>query len=165
MASKPKSKHKKRKSPEYDLQLQLVDYVIDKYPNVILSSDLGGIRLPIGLLVKINKLKWGSNKQGQRFLFPDFSLPYEARGGWYSLSIELKESKASYRLKSGLIRNNKHIQEQAQALKEIRGKNHYGDFAGGFDEATSLVDWYMGLSKTPIFEVKLPTWGPSVFNK
>ena len=69
-------------------------YVLLTYPKVIISSDLGGLPLSMGLLAKVNKLKRGSKKQGPKFLFPDFSFPYEARGGWFSFSIELKATQS-----------------------------------------------------------------------
>ena len=64
------------------------------------------------------------------------------------MSIELKASKSGYCKKNGALSQSAHIQEQAKCLRTIRSKNHYADFAGGFGEARTLVDWYMSLKLT-----------------
>ena len=154
---------KKRKQPEYDLQLKLVDYVIDSYPEVIFNSDSAGIRFSPGLLSKFNKLKYGSKKQGVRFAFPDFYMPYEVQGNWYSLSIELKSSIDKILTKKGKFIKNTHLEDQIKCLRYIVRQNHYADLAGGFEDAKNLVDWYMGLNKNlSIVTTTRPFWPKSL---
>lgn len=131
---------------EFAIQVKLTEWMIKNYPGVIFNSDLGGIRFSIGLLQKINKLRY-RDSEGNRFQFPDFTLPYESRGGWFSLSIELKKNKEAYLLKGGKLRNNKHLQGQKQCLLFLRKKGHLAEF-GDLLEAKNIINWYMGLSIT-----------------
>lgn len=151
-----KKKQTDKKDTEYDLQLKLVDYLIANYPDVIFRSDLGGIRLPPGLTVKVKKLAVGNKsgkelKETKSIAYPDFFI-VEARGGWFGLFIELKREKSGYcKGKNPLdkqLKNNEHIREQAEVLLRLREKRYYADFAGGISEIIHLVDWYLGLRET-----------------
>jgi hypothetical protein len=132
---------------EYDLQVQLVDYMIENFPQVTFRSDLGGVRLHRGLIQKVSKLFRGSKKQGPKVPFPDFGI-YEPRGGWFALFIEIKVSKSRYcigknPLQKVLRVDDAHIAEQAEMALKLRNIGYYADFAGGWGEVRSLVEWYL----------------------
>ncbi len=155
---------KGKKETEYDLQVMLVDYLIKNYPSVIFRSDLGGIRLPPGLANKVRKLSVGSAKkiphthggepkkedQGEKIAYPDFFIA-EPMGGWFGLYIELKREKRGYcKGKNPLdktLKNDEHVREQAEVLLRLRNKGYYADFAGGWAEILSIVEWYLRLEK------------------
>ena len=162
---------------EYDLQVRLVDYLLENYPSVIFRSDLGGIRLPPVLANKVRKLSIGSAKRipythggepedrGKKIAYPDFFIA-EPLGGWYGLFIELKRQKSGYcKGKNPLdkqLKNDEHVREQAEVLLRLREKGYYSDFAGGWAEILSIVEWYLGLRETTkVFKSSI--WPFSVF--
>lgn len=159
---------KNKKETEYDLQVMLVDYLLVNYPDVIFRSDLGGIRLPPGLIKKVNRLSVGSAKkkedQGKKIAYPDFFIA-EPMGGWFGLYIELKREKRGYcKGENPLdkqLKNDEHVREQAEVLLRLREKGYYADFAGGIAEARHLVDWYLGLN----YIYDTPLWPYTVLKR
>lgn len=160
------------KETEYDLQVMLVDHLLKNYPSVIFRSDLGGIRLPPGLIKKVNRLSVGSAKrkedQGEKIAYPDFFIA-EPIGGWFGLYIELKREKRGYCAgKNPLykqLKNDEHVREQAEVLLRLREKGYYADFAGGWAEVRHLVDWYMMGLREPTKFLKPSIWPFSVFKE
>lgn len=145
---------------EFQLQLCLVDFLLDAYPNVIFRSDLGGIRLPPGLAKKVKKLSVGSKGQGEKVPYPDFFIA-EPRGGWSGLYIELKRLSKFYTNGSygfRVLKDDKHIREQAVVLARLRNKGFYADFAGGRGEIFHLAKWYLSLTCD-----NKPYWPFSIF--
>lgn len=158
-------KSKSNKLPtEWDLQLLLVDYLLEHYPSVIFRSDLGGIRLPPGLANKVKKLSRGSKSRGEKVPYPDFFIA-EPRLGWCGLYIELKRTTSQYAIGKNpkllvLKSSDKHITEQAQMLRDLRAKKYCAEFAGGWANIRSLVNWYLKLS---VEGDGYPCWPYTVF--
>lgn len=120
---------------EYDLHLQVVEYLTIQYPRTIFRTDLGGIRLPIGLAVKVAKLQCGR-------AFPDLVV-MEPRRGHHGLCIELKRDHAELYKKDGQMRDDVHFAEQAAMLEELKRRGYWAVFACGFEEAKRVIDWYL----------------------
>jgi len=126
---------------EYYLQVAVVDYLNHAYPGVIYRSDLAGVRLHRGLRVKIKKI------QKPDFKYPDLFIA-ERRPSAGGLYLELKTSRNKIYTKNGELRQDKHTQEQAEALNILRKKGYCAEFACGIDEAIKIIDNYMGGGKS-----------------
>lgn len=125
-------------------QSQIINYVKLQYPKVVAWSDMSGIKLPIGLAVKIKGLK---THRG----IPDIFIA-EPRHGFSGLFIELKRTGEKLTKKSGEWKN-EHLQEQYDMLKMLQERNFAAVFAIGFDQAKLLIDTYMRpkLANTSVF--------------
>ena len=118
-------------------QIQLCDYIRNKYPDVIFSSDQSGIRVGQGLANKLKKLH---SENG----IPDLTI-YEPRGGYFGLCIELKATGNSPFRQSGMLKNNEHLRKQWKILMRLELKGYMAGFCEGYQKAVELVDWYMNL--------------------
>lgn len=125
---------KKVKSNEKSLHRAVCDYIRLQYPGVLFNSDMAGaMKLTIGQAVAMKSLR--SNRG-----FPDITI-YEPKGKWHGLLLELKAD--GLRLKNGGLPMTDHIREQASVIRELTMRNYLARFAVGFDEAKSIIDWYM----------------------
>ncbi|HRQ17749.1 MAG TPA: hypothetical protein PL085_11780 [Agriterribacter sp.] len=125
----------KRRNNEETLQQSVVRYITLQYPDVIVRSDLSGIKLTIGQAVKVKKL------QSSR-AFPDVFIA-EPKNGYSGLFLELKKSFDEVYKKDGELRNVEHIQEQADMLHRLNCKGYCAMFATGFDDAKNIIDKYL----------------------
>lgn len=114
-------------------------YMKYQYPWAIFNTDLSGIRLTLGQARKICGLR--SSRA-----FPDVII-YEARQGFTALFIELKNEGIKIYRKDGEIVSDPHIREQAEMLKHLEKRGYCARFAVGFDEAKTLIDWYLNKTK------------------
>lgn len=124
---------------ENKIQTQVATYIRLQYPDVIFTSESSGIRVTMGV-AKQMKAQRSSHK------LPDLII-LEPKEMWHGLILELKKSKEEYLTKDGRCRENEHIQEQLLTLVSLQNKGYYARFAGGFDEAKSIIDWYMQIKK------------------
>jgi len=123
---------------EEAIQQQICQYVKVQYPNVLFNTDLSGIKLPMGLAVKVSKLR--SSRA-----FPDlvFYEPRKINGKmYYGLFIELKKDGVKIFKRNGAVVANGHIKEQIKMITKLSEKGYYACFAIGFDEAKEIIDNY-----------------------
>ena len=126
---------------EYSEHKAVCDYIKLQYPKVIFTSDLSGVRLTQGLAKKCKPLK---SSRG----IPDIII-FEARGGYHGLLIEMKRTGQTIYLKgTTILKKDKHLAEQAALHRRLIKEGYYCDFAVGFDEGKSIIDFYMGLNLT-----------------
>lgn len=111
---------------------QVCQYIRMQYPDVIFTSEPSGLKLPIGLAVKLKRLRSGSK-------LPDLWI-LERRGNFGGLFIELKADNI-YNKKGGFA--SPHIADQAKVLDRLRAKGYAATFAIGFDDAKKEIDMYM----------------------
>ena len=128
---------------EYYLHKSVVEYLQRLYPDAWFQSDRNGVNIPnIRTRALLRAL------QPHKGLDIFIAEPRQIDGCMYSgLFVELKlevYGKSGYRLKNGDIAKNAHIQEQWQTILRLRDKGYQADFAGGWDEAISLIDGYLG---------------------
>lgn len=131
---------------EERIQKQLCHYLKVQYPSVIFRSDTSSGRWEYNRQQLNKKVSMHSSKA-----WPDLFI-YEPRtinGKHYcGLALELKKEGTTVVLKigprKGKLSTDPHIQEQAAMLKGLIHKGYYANFAVGIDEATKLIDWYMG---------------------
>jgi hypothetical protein len=126
---------KKRVLKEEDEQTMLVKYVQYQYPKVLFKCDMAGVRLSIGSAMKQKRL-------GNSRAYPDLFFP-EPRGKYHGLFIELKRSGTRLIKKNGDCVN-EHIAEQIAMLAQLSDRGYYSHIAVGFDEAKTIIDWYLG---------------------
>ena len=123
---------------EETIQQQICQYVKVQYPNVLFNTDLSGIKLPMGLAVKVSKLR--SSRA-----FPDlvFYEPRKINGKmYYGLFIELKKDGVKIFKRNGAVVANGHIKEQIKMITKLSEKGYYACFAIGFDECKNIIDMY-----------------------
>ena|SRR6056297_192627 len=123
---------------EETIQNQICQYVKVQYPNVLFNTDLSGIKLPMGLAVKVSKLR--SSRA-----FPDlvFYEPRKINGKmYYGLFIELKKDGVKIFKRNGAVVANGHIKEQIKMITKLSEKGYYACFAIGFDECKNIIDMY-----------------------
>jgi hypothetical protein len=111
---------------------QVCQYIRTQYPDVIFTSEPSGLRLPIGLAVKLSKLRSGAK-------LPDLWI-LERRGNYGGLFIELK---AEGILKKNLEYKTPHIAAQAELIDRLLEKGYSATFAVGFEDARMEIDMYM----------------------
>lgn len=124
------------KQDEYLVQCAITEYLIVQYPNVEFRSDLGGIRLPMGLAIKAKRVNGG------RRAWPDLFIA-EPRWGYYGLFVEIKASREEVYGKKGNLLSNQHVAEQHQKLLSLRGRGYMAEFGMGFDHCVNIIDDYL----------------------
>lgn len=124
---------------EENLQIQVVDYIAIKYPNVLVRTDGGGLKLTKGQAIKLARMN------GHVRGFPDLFL-YRIGGNkehpYAGLAIELKREGVHLTKKDGDWATT-HIAEQAMILSKLKKEGYFATFAVGFEEATDIIDAYM----------------------
>ena len=118
---------------EYDLQKSLCLYLRLNYPQAIFTSDLSGIRLPMGLAVKTAKLR--SSRA-----IPDL-LIFEPRKGYHGLFIELKRPGVRFFKRDGHPAT-EHFAEQWEMIQRLLQKGYLACTANSFDSAKGIIDSY-----------------------
>ena len=130
---------------EQVIQIELCRYVSLKYPKVLFSSDMSGVRLSKKQAVQASKMR-------KRRGFPDFMIyePIRARDNhdnmiydFVGLAIEIKSESATVFKKDGSIRKDNHLEEQARWLQDLRERGWCAKFCVGLDEAMKTVDTYL----------------------
>lgn len=127
-------------NPEYDLQVQIVEYLKIQYPEIMFRSDLGGIRLNQGQWTKVKKIQNGRG-------WPDLFIA-EPRGGYAGLFLELKAAFGDLYTNQGQLRETRRIKEQHQILTALTEKGYRAVFVAGFDEARRIIDDYLSLESS-----------------
>lgn len=126
---------KRKKQPEYELQVKVCEYLKEHYSDVIFLSDtIAQTRLTIPQQVRNKKI------QKEDFHCPDLQI-VEARRGYHSLFIELKP-KTPYKRNGDLFKN-KHLEDQRESIEDLQAKGFYACFQWDLDEIKKLIDWYL----------------------
>ncbi len=121
---------------EHQMYEQIAKYLQLRYPEVIYRFDLAAdLKLTAGQAAKHKRIH---NIRG----YPDLFVA-EGRGKFRGLFIELKKDKTRLTKKNGEWASD-HIAEQAHLLSRLRARNYQAYFAVGFDEATDIIDEYLG---------------------
>ena len=127
---------RRNKRKEEELQISVCAYLDLQYPNVIYTSDLSGIKLPVGLAVKASK------QRTKKYKIPDL-LILHPNNFYHGLILELKKSRSELYLKDNLtISKSKHIQEQLKTLLRLSEIGYKSCFACGFEECKEIIDVY-----------------------
>ena len=136
----PKCPSPKVREPlEYDLQKSVCQYLRLQYPELIFTSDLSGIRMPMGLAVKTSKLR--SSRA-----IPDL-LIFEARKGYHGLFIELKRPGVKFFKKDGITPATEHFAEQFEMIKRLNVKGYLSVVSDSYEKTVAFIDKYLSTNK------------------
>lgn len=127
---------------EEAIQRQLCVFIRARYPDVIFTSDLSGVRLPIGLANKVKSLK------SQRGI-PDLIIFYPA-GGYHGLLIEIKTEDAKIFRRDGQVSSNQHYREQLEVIMTLRELGYAAYFVRGLSSGRKCIENYMSLGLTAV---------------
>lgn len=124
----------KSRLSEAEIQIALVQYLREKYPQVLFKCDTSAIKLTLGQAVKMKRL-------GNTRAWPDIFIA-EPRRDYHGCYIELKKEGER------IVRENgnwvsPHIAEQAAMIDELNRRGYYAEFAAGFAEARKAIDKYL----------------------
>lgn len=117
------NRKKPHKQEEAQIQMRIAKYLRSKYPNVLFTSTLGGIRTSIGQAVKLKRLGYTNG-------VPDL-LIFQPKEGYHGLFIEVKTEK-------GVL-----SQAQKEFLKALHDKDYSVFIAYGYDSAVKAIDTYL----------------------
>jgi hypothetical protein len=139
---------------EYQLQVQIADYLRSQYPNALFLSDtVASVKLTMPQAVR-NKRVQNSNfkcpdliileiRQKEDFVpteKPGFTVSYPKFAG---LFIELKKE-TPYKL-NGEIKSSQdnHLKLQWESILKLRERGYYADWCWTWESAKQLIDWYL----------------------
>lgn len=114
--------------------LAVCNYIRYQYPNVLFNTDLSGIKMTMGQAIQTKSLRSGKG-------FPDIMI-FEPRAGKHGLFIELKKTGEKIFKKGGEFKS-EHLEEQAAMIAKLNERGYYATFCTGFDEAISIINWYL----------------------
>lgn len=121
---------------EYHLQTQVCDYLRLQYPKVLFFSDtIASVKLTMGQAIRNKKIQ----KEG--FKMPDLMILHPNKHGFHGLCIELK-IESPYK-QNGELYSDKHLQGQAETIKQLCELGYVAAFAWTFDMAKKNIDDYM----------------------
>jgi hypothetical protein len=122
--------------PEELLQISVCKYISFAYPKVVFTSDASGVRLSMGVAIKLKKMRSSD-------AIPDL-LILEPRGEYHGLMLELKV-KSPYLKDGQTLSTTEHVQDQNKTLSKLSKLGYKAQFATGFDESKQVIDAYMAL--------------------
>ncbi len=122
-------------------QQTTVNHLKTRYPNVLFTTGLLGIRLPAWAM-------WLLNALGYRSGTPDIHI-YEPRRGYHGLFIEMKRPRSEYMDggKRVVVYPGKVTPEQAEFHHELEKRGYYVAVCYSSKEAEKVIDWYLNESK------------------
>lgn len=129
------------KDEEFKIHCAVVQYLLAQYPDVEFRSDMGGVRLPMGLAIKAKKANGG------RRAWPDLFIAEPLAGYYHGLFIEIKKDRLEVYGKRGKMRKNAHILEQNEKLEALRAKGYAAVFGMGLEHCIGILDNYLKLRK------------------
>jgi hypothetical protein len=124
----------KMKHEDY-VQALLCNYLRTNYPEAIFTSDLSGVRLPIGLAKKVKPLK---SSRG----IPDLII-LKPQAGYYGLMLECKATTETVLRKDGGQRADQHLKEQIEIIMRLRQLGYAAFFVNGFAAGRECLTNYM----------------------
>ncbi len=123
------------KNYETKVQIDLSEYIKEKYPDVIFTAESSGIKLTMGQSIIAKRCR------SSRAL-PDVWI-LESKKGYCGFLLELKKDGVIIHKKDGSLRSESHLREQEEIQQRLRLKGYYCEFAVGLEEAKKIVDWYL----------------------
>ena len=121
---------------EEQTHIAICKYMKLQYPNVLFSSESSGLRVTISQAKRLKAMRSCSG-------LPDIMI-FEPRKSYYGLFLEVKKEGSVVFKKDGSIRSDKHLKEQEEILFQLQQKGYFAQFVIGFDEAKSIIDYYLG---------------------
>lgn len=124
---------------------QVARYLQLQYPDIIYRFDLAAdLKLTMGQAAKHKRLH---PKRGYPDLFIAEPSAYYSNEGsverYSGMYIEIKNEGVKVYKKDNTIRVDKHLQEQADMMRQLESRGYFCSFASGFDECRTLIDSYL----------------------
>lgn len=113
---------------------QVCDYLRMKYPHAIFNSDGAGQHQTKTQAGMAKMLRSHSG-------YPDLFIA-EPYGKYHGLFLELKRDGARVFLRDGSLSTDPHIVKQEAMLDALQRRGYAADFAIGYEEACTKIDWY-----------------------
>lgn len=122
---------------EAKLSEKTAAYLREHYPNIPFNIDvLAGVNLSVQQGTR-------AKKQGKTKSWPDVFIAV-ARRDFHGLFIEQKKyGERIFQVHNPDKYVNKHIEAQAAMLKRLQQEGYCAEFAIGFTETKTLIDWYL----------------------
>jgi hypothetical protein len=127
----------RRMKEEAYTHASLCNYLRTNYPDVVFTSDLSGVRLPIGLARAVKPLK---SSRG----IPDLII-FRAAGAYHGLLIEIKALGVKLYTKNGELYADDHLAEQADTIRNLRAAGYAAFFVCGMAAGRKLIDEFVRL--------------------
>jgi len=120
---------------EKRLHIAICNYIRETYPKVLFTSESSGIRVPMNQARELKKMRSCSG-------LPDIMI-LEPRRSYYGLFLEIKKAGTTIFKKNGDIRSDAHLKEQEEILHQLKQKGYFAEFVVGYEEAKSIIDFYL----------------------
>jgi len=134
----PKKKNKNKKSgrnnQEDNEQFKVIKYLKEKHPNVLFRVSIDGLRLPIGILMKMKR------SGGLQRSLPDIEIFYPNKG-YHGLFIEMKKTGRKLKKKDGDWMDER-LAEQANTILKLNNLGYFATFANGEIDAINIIEQY-----------------------
>jgi len=122
------------KKEEEIIHARVCNYLRLKYPLVFFFSDPSGIKMSIGMAVKL---------KATRSLHKQIDLFIAHPVGKYSgMFIEIKKDLNEVLTKKGEMRNSEHIKAQYKSLRHLSNEGYYAVFGCGYDDCIEEIEKY-----------------------
>lgn len=140
-----------RYNSEHSLYEQIARYLQQQYPDVIYRFDLAAdIKLTPGQAAKHHRLHPERGypdlliaESSENINNKDWNGVVREWGFYFGLYIEIKtESNSPYK-KDGTLKNDKHLEEQAEMLEKLRARGYKAEFGVGIEECKKIIDEYL----------------------
>ena len=136
------------------LHLRVCDYLRKNYPDVLFRTDFSsGMKMSPGQAAKHKKFQKSRAWPDLFIAKPEKDVFRDSFSGdkyfeiFAGLFLELKAEGVKLYKKNGEMVANKHYQEQAKMLEELRKLGYCADFAVGYDQAIQIITDYLGEPK------------------
>lgn len=138
LVPKKKKKNKKtgRNNQEDNEQFKVIKYLKEKHPQVLFRVSIDGLRLPIGILMKMKR------SGGLQRSLPDIEIFYPNKG-YHGLFIEMKKTGRKLKKKNGDWMDDR-LEEQANTILKLNNLGYFATFADGESDAIKIIDDYFG---------------------
>lgn len=131
---KKKTKKTGRNNQEDNEQFKVIMYLKQKYPHVLFRVSIDGVRLPIGILMKMKR------SGGLQRSLPDIEIFYPNKG-YHGLFIEMKKTGRKLKKKNGDWMDDR-LEEQANTILKLNNLGYFATFADGESDAIKIIEQY-----------------------
>lgn len=124
-----------RNDKEYQLCKAISTYLKLQYPHVLFHFDYAGLNLSI---VQAARMKSIQGLIG----YPDLFIAHPV-GRWHGLFIEVKKDGHQIFTSKGVVKKDKHIQEQIDFSTKLYYRGYAAYFGYSFDSIKDIIDKYL----------------------
>jgi len=135
------------------LQTEVVAYIKEKYPDIMVSKSASGIPLTKHQALMLSRQQIPSEGWNDVFIAqPRFDVVFDDDGGFHEswthgLFIELKIQGYKLYKKDGELRANSHTKQQVKVHEMLNARGYLAVFACGYKEAIEIIDIYLEKNK------------------